>query len=125
MNKLAMGARLLLGLLYTVFGLNFFLHFIPLPPNPEAANNLLGAFFAAGYLFPFIKITEIVGGVALLSGLFAPLALVVLAPITLNIFAFHLFLAPDGLPVTVLILALHLFLGYANKDKYASILKAK
>lgn len=125
MNKLALGSRLLLGLAYFVFGLNFFLQFLPTPPNPEAATNLLGAFFASGYLFPFIKITEIVGGAALLTGMFVPLSLVVLAPITLNIFAFHLFLAPGGLPITIVLLALHLFLGFANRAKYSAILKIK
>lgn len=125
MAKMALGARLLLGLIYFVFGLNFFFQFIPLPPNPEAASNLLGAFFASGYMFPFIKLTEIIGGLALLSGLFMPLALVVLAPITLNILALHLFLAPAGLPMTFVIVVLHLFLGYVNRDKYAALLKMR
>lgn len=124
-NKIALGARLLLGLIYFVFGLNFFLKFIPLPPNPDAANALLGAFFASGYMFPLIKVTEIVGGFALLTGRFVPLALIVLAPITLNILALHFFLAPAGMPMTVVMVALHVFLGYANISKYAPILKSK
>lgn len=125
MAKIAIGARLLLGLIYFVFGLNFFLKFIPLPPQPEAAGALLGAFFASGYMFPLIKITEIVGGLALLTGLFVPLALVVLAPVTLNILFLHLFLAPAGLPITLVIVALHLLLGFANLDKFKPMLKAK
>lgn len=125
MAKIAIGARLLLGLIYFVFGLNFFFQFIPLPPQPEAAGALLGAFFASGYMFPLIKITEVVGGLALLTGFFVPLALVVLAPITLNILLLHLFLAPAGMPMTLVMLALHLFLGFANLEKYKPMLKMK
>ena len=85
-------ARLFLGLVFTVFGLNFFLHFLPMPAAPARAAAFGGALFASGYLFPLLKSIEVVAGVLLLTGLFVPLTLVVLAPIIVNIIGFHLVL---------------------------------
>lgn len=125
MKFVKLGARLILGLIYVVFGLNFFLHFIALPPGPEAVNKLMGAFFESGYLFPFIKITEIVCGALLLLNLFSPLALIILAPITLNIVAVHAFLDPAGVAMPLAILVLHVFLGLQYMRYYKPMLVAK
>ena len=65
-------ARLFLGLVFTVFGLNFFLHFLPMPPAPPRAAAFAGALFASGYLFPLLKATEVVAGLLLLGGLLRP-----------------------------------------------------
>lgn len=94
--KISTAARLLLGLIYLVFGLNGFLNFLPMkiPPMPEAATAFMTGMMKAGYFFPLLKGTEVVGGALLLSGFAAPLALVVLAPITLHIFLFHACLTP-------------------------------
>ncbi len=61
-SKVGLGLRIILGLIYFVFGLNGFLQFIPMPPLPEGPMALMGAMMASGYLLPSIKITEIVGG---------------------------------------------------------------
>lgn len=112
-------ARLFLGLIYVVFGLNGFLQFLPMPPMPEAAGAFAGALGATGYMFPFIKVTEIACGLALLSGFFSPLALIVLAPITLNIFMFHLVLTPGlqnvVLPVVMIVAQFLAAKGYWKK----------
>src|SRR5688572_27791919 len=92
-KKLPTVARIILGLIFFVFGLNGFLHFAPLPPMPEKATLFLGALGASGYMFTLIKATEILVGAALLANRFVPLALVVLAPVVLNIALFHVFLA--------------------------------
>ena len=89
----------LIGLVFVVFGLNGFLHFIPQPSHPGPAGAFLGALAASGYLFPLVKGTELVTGLLLLAGRYVPLALTVLAPVVVNIVAFHLFLAPAGLAV--------------------------
>ena len=102
MRTLILVARILLGLMFTVFGLNFFFHFIPQPPPPPAAGAFAGAMFATGYLFNLLKVLEVLSGLALLSGFFVPLALAVLAPIIVNILFFHAFLAPAGLAVPLL-----------------------
>src|ERR1051325_10301570 len=85
------GARLFLGLVFTIFGLNFFLHFMPTPPAPPRGAAFAGALFASGYLFPLLNVAELVAGVLLLSNRFVPLALTVLAPIVINIVGFHIF----------------------------------
>jgi uncharacterized membrane protein YphA (DoxX/SURF4 family) len=115
-------ARLFLGLVFTVFGLNFFLHFLPAPPAPPRAAAFAGALFASGYLFPLLKATEVVAGLLLLSGFFVPLALAVLAPIVINIVGFHLFLAPSGLLVPLAVLAAEIFLAWSYRAAFAPML---
>ena len=115
-------ARLFLGLVFTVFGLNFFLHFIPQPPAPPQAAAFAGALFASGYFFPLLKITEIAAGLLLLSGFFVPLALAVLAPVIVNIIGFHAFLAPSGLPIPLALLAAELYLAWTYRAAFAPML---
>ena len=100
-SKVTLGARILLGLIFTVFGLNGFFNFIPMPPPEGAAAAYLGGLAASGYFFPVLKITEIISGLLLLSGRFVPLALLFLAPIVVQIFLMHAFLAPSGLPLAI------------------------
>ncbi len=125
MKHLPTALRLILGLIYFVFGLNGFLNFLPQPPMPEAAGAFAGAMAATGYFFPVLKATEVLGGLALLTGLYVPLALIVLAPITLQIVLFHTFLAPEGMFIQVAMLLIHLSLGYLYLNSYREILKAK
>ena len=117
-------SRIFLGLAFFVFGLNGFLGFMPQPAVPEAAGALLGAFAASGYMFPLIKGTEAVVGLLLLSNRFVPLALTLLAPVTVNIVAFHFFLAPAGLAVPLVLTALHLYLAYAYRESYRGVLQS-
>lgn len=110
-TKIALASRYLLGLIYFVFGLNGFLNFIPAPTEmPAAAMAFAGALGATGYFFPFLKGTEVLMGLLLLAGFAVPLALVVLAPITLNIFLFHFILTPgiENSIVPVAMIALHI-----------------
>ncbi len=127
-NKLQLATRLILGLLYFVFGLNGFLNFIPTPPNmPEAAVALSGALFATGYFFPVLKATEVICGALLLSGIAAPLALVILAPITLQIILFHAYLTPglQNLIMPMLMLALHVLAASAFWQIYSPLFSRK
>ena len=114
-------ARMLLGLVFFVFGLNGFLGFMPLPEMGAEAGAFMGALGATGYMFPLIKITEVTAGALLLSGRLVPLALVALAPVVLNIFVFHVFLDPAGLPMTVVLTALGSFVAWAYRDSYRSL----
>jgi uncharacterized membrane protein YphA (DoxX/SURF4 family) len=117
-------ARFLLGAVFFVFGLNGFLNFIPPPAEgvPRGAMDLGIAMMNTGYLFQFIKGTEVLAGLLLLCNRFVPLALVVLAPIVLNILAFHLFLAPDGTGLSIVILAVQLYLAWVYRRAYAPLL---
>jgi len=124
-QKLPAAARVLLGLAFFVFGLNGFLHFLPQPPLSGPPANFAGALFATGYMFPLIKGTEVVASILLLSNRFVPLALAVLAPVLVNIVAFHAFLAPAGLALPLVLLALELYLARSYRDAFAPMLQAR
>ena len=127
MHKASTVSRYLLGLIYLIFGLNGFLQFLPMPPLPESAMAFMGGLGGSGYFFPFLKGTEVIMGALLLAGFAVPFAYIVLAPITLNIFLFHLILTPgiqnSVLPIFMIILSV---LGaYNYKDLYAQLFTAK
>ena len=118
-------ARVLLGLVFFVFGLNGFLNFLPQPPHEGVALTFLGGLAASGYFFPLLKGTEVLAGATLLSNRFVPLALVVLAPIVVNIFAFHAALDRSGLGLAVVLVALEIGLAWAHRKAYAPLFAAK
>ena len=124
MNKAKLIVRILLGLMLVVFGLNKFLQFMPMPPMPEAAGEFMGALVKSGYIMVIVAVVEIVAGILLLVNKFQPLALVVLFPILLNAFLFHLFLDIAGIGGSAVALAMNVFLMFANKVAYSEILKA-
>ena len=126
MDKAALVARIVLGLVFTVFGLNFFLAFFEMPPpEAEGAQQFLGALVGSGYFFNFLKLTEVVCGVLLVTGLFVPLALTILAPVIINITLFHLFLEPGGLILSIVLVALEIFLAYAYRGHFSGVLARK
>src|SRR3954469_3703561 len=108
-----MAARILLGAIFFVMGLNFLFHFLPMPQPTPAGMSFLGSLMATGYMFPTIKTVEILCGLALMAGYFVPLALILLSPIIINIFLYHLFLDPGGLLLALVLVALALFLGHS------------
>jgi uncharacterized membrane protein YphA (DoxX/SURF4 family) len=117
-------ARILLGLLFTVFGLNGFFHFLPQPPPPPAAGAFLGALASTGYMFPLIKGTEVIAGLLLLAGRYVPLALTILAPVLVNILAFHLALAPAGVGMALFVIALEVYLAFTHRAAFRPMLQA-
>jgi len=123
-HKSAVATRILLGTIFFVFGLNGFLQFLPQPPMPEAAGVFVGGLASSGYFFPLLKGTEVLAAIALLSNRWVPLALTVLAPITINILLFHLVLAPAlGLPLVII--ASQLYLAWTYRESFAGVLRAK
>ncbi|HKY36884.1 MAG TPA: DoxX family protein [Polyangiaceae bacterium] len=123
--KAKTAARLLLGGVFTLFGLNGFLGFLPMPAPEGLAAVFMGGLGASGYLFPLLKGTELLAGVLLLANRFVPLALTVLAPIVVNIVGFHLFLAPAGLVLPLIVTALGIYLAYTERDVFAPVLRAR
>lgn len=118
-------ARVLLGLVFFVFGLNGFLNFLPQPPHEGAAAAFLGALAATGYMFPLIKATEVIAGAMLLSNRFVPLALLLLAPIVVNIAAFNVALAGSGYGLVVAIVALGGFLAWRYRSAWQGVLAVR
>ena len=116
-------ARILLGLIFVFFGSNGFLHFLPMPPLPQGVTGeYLHAFFASGYVY-VISGFQVAGGLLLLIGRFVPLGLTILAAIIVNIWAFHLLMAPEGLPPAVVVTILELFLVWSYRASFAGILR--
>ena len=113
-------ARILLGSIFVVFGLNGFLHFLPQPPVPAAAGAFFGALAATGYMLPLAFGAQLVGGGLVLAGM-VPLGVAILAPVIINIVFFHLFLAPAGIGPAVVVTVLALFLTWAHRDAYAPL----
>ncbi len=120
-SKLPPVARVLLGLVFVVFGLNGFFRFLPMPPHPGAAGAFLGALAATGYMFPLLKTTEVLAGVLLLSGRLVPFALTLLAPVLVNIAAFHFVLEPQSSAMVVVLLALEAYLAWTHRAAYAPL----
>lgn len=117
-------ARVLLGLMFVVFGSNAFVHFLPMPPLPQGVTGeYLHAFFASGYVY-VIGGLQLIAGLLLLIGRFVPLGLTILAAIIVNIWVFHILMAPEGVPPAIVVTVLELFLLWRNRDAFAGILRA-
>lgn len=113
--------RVILGLMFLVFGLNGFFHFIPMPPPTGVAGEFVMGLVKSGYFLPFMAFFQVLCGVLLLSGTLVPLALVILFPISLNILFFHLALEPSGLGMAIFIIAANLLLAYYYWPVYKPI----
>jgi putative oxidoreductase len=113
-------ARILLGLLFLVFGLNGFLHFIPMSPPPGLAGQYMGALFVSHYLV-VVFLVQVIGGALLLANRFVPLALILLGPILVNILLFHSLMAPAGLPLALFAVLLWGILFYGVRRAYAGV----
>ena len=114
-------ARSLLGLMFLIFGLNGFLHFIPQPPPPAGpAGQYLGALSASHFMVP-VFLLQLIGGALLLANRFVPIALVLLGPIIVNILLYHALMAPAGLPPGLLTLALWGFVFYGVRSAFAGV----
>ena len=119
-------ARILPGLIYLVFGLDYFLHFIPYEPHHTGRVAAFKAgLMGVGYFYPMIKSIQIVGGISLLINRYAPFFAVVLFPISINVFLYHTILVPSGWWMGVLLLIPNLFLGYAYRHYYKGMLVRK
>ncbi len=125
MTKAAVVARYLLGLIFFAFGSNGFLHFMPQPPMSGAPADFMRALAVTGYMLTLVKLTQVLSGLLLLANRFVPLALALLAPVVVNIVAFHLFLDLAGLWHGVVVLLLEVFVAYAYRDAFAPMLEAK
>jgi len=123
-RHLAAIARVLLGLIFVVMGLNGFLNFIPQPSTPMPARALafLGALAGTGYLVAVASAIQVVAGALLMANRWVPLALALLAPIIVNIVLLHLFLAPALIGPAIVVFLLEVYLAWAYRAAFGPML---
>ena len=118
-------ARYLLGLTFTVFGLNGFLNFIHQPPptNPLAIQFFVAV--SASHFAAFFFAVQVLGGLLLLFGFFVPLALTLLAAELYNILAFHLTMAPASIAPALVACVLWVLVLMQYRNSFNGVLAAK
>ena len=118
--------RTLVGLLFIMASVVVLFGFVAPPPMPDGPLKSFNEGLAAsGYFMTLLKVTELVCGILLVLGRFVPLALVILAPIVVNILMVHIFLDRTGLPVAIFLTAAFIFLGYYYRSAFAPLLTPK
>src|ERR1700741_3801805 len=113
-------APFLAGVIFLVFGLNGFLHFIPLPPPDGVAGQFMGALFVSHYLTLVFGL-QVIAAALLLANRFVPLALAILAPVIVNILAFHALMAPSGLPLALIVAVLWALIFVDVRQAFAAL----
>lgn len=114
-------ARVLLGLVFVVFGSNAFLHFIPMPPMEGPAGAFIGGLVSSGYIYAIAGL-EVIGGLLLLLGArFVALGLTLLGPVIVNIVLYHIFFDMKGMPIALVIAFLSLFLLWVYRYKFPNL----
>ena len=114
-------ARILLGLISVVFGLNGFLNFLSMGPMPTGlAGQFVGA-LALSHYYWVVAALQIAGGAPLLANRFVPLALVLLGPVIVNIICYHVFLNPSGAGPAAVVTILWLIVFYSNRQHFSGI----
>ena len=124
MRKLVPVARILLGLIFLVFGLNGFLHFLPMVTPPGLAGQYFTVLFVSHY-FVLVFLIQTIGGILLLANRFVPLALTLLAPVIVNILMFHSLMAPAGLPLALVTTALWVIVFLSVRQNFAGLFVAR
>ena len=124
MKIAALIARYLLGLIFFIFGLNGFLHFIPMAPPSGIAGQFLGALVVSHYMI-VVFLLQLFPAILLLINRYVPLALTLLGPIIVNIFLFHAFMAPSGLPLAVVVVVLWILVASSVWSAFAGILQQR
>ena len=119
--------RTLLGLLFLMSSITYMLMamgVMPMPETPATVKPFMDGLAASGYVLPLLKFVEFICGLMLVTGRFVPLALVMLAPIVINILMVHLLLDRTTLVVALLMTAAMLFLAYCYRDAFKPLLTA-
>src|ERR1700759_3224282 len=118
--------RTLLGVIYLIFGLDYFLHFIPYQPlHTGAAGAFIAGLKGTGYFYPMQKVIQITCGLSLLFNRWAPFSAVVLFPISLNVLLFHTILVPSGWLMGLLLIGPNLLLGWGYRKYYSGMFVMK
>lgn len=124
MKITSMIARFLLGLIFLIFGLNGFFHFLSMPAPTGVAGQFMGALFVS-HLLIVIFVIQLIGAVLLLLNRYVPLALTLLAPIIVNIFLFHLLMAPSGLPLVIIVTVLWVLVFLSVRSAFTGLVQER
>lgn len=125
MRIAALIARILLGLIFFVFGLNGFLHFIPMGAMPTGpAGQYIGALMQSHYIY-FVAALQVAGGALLLAGRYVPLGLTLLGPVIVNILLYHLLMDPKGLPMAFVVTVLWGIVAFRNRQYFSGLFAQK
>lgn len=116
--------RILMGLLFLFASITVLANLFPEPELTGIKKTFMDGIKASGYLLPLIKITELVCGISFVSGYFVPLAAIVIAPVIVNIFLYHIFVDSTGLPVAIFLIAANGFVAFYHREKYKALLQA-
>ncbi len=118
-------ARVLLGVIFLIFGLNGFLHFIPQGPMPAGlALQFIGALAASHHLV-FVFLLQIVAGLLFLSNRYVPLALTLIAPVIVNILLFHALMDPGGIGPGIVVTLLWIVVAFSVRSAFEGILQQR
>jgi putative oxidoreductase len=117
-------SRFLLGLIFLVFGLNGFLHFIPMPPLGGVAGQFLGALFVSNYLL-VVSGLQVISGALLLINRYVPLALAILGPIIVNVLLFHALMSPAGIGPAIFAAILWGVVFVSVRSAFAGVFQAR
>ena len=117
-------SRFLLGVIFLVFGLNGFLHFIPMPPPSGVAGQFLGAMFVSKYLL-VVSGLQVISGALLLINRYVPLAITILGPIIVNILLFHGLMNPAGIGLAVFVTIFWGVVFVSMRSAFAGIFEAR
>lgn len=117
--------RTLMGLLFLFASISFLLNLVPQPELTGNVKIFMDGMIASGYLMTLIKVTELVCGLAFVTGRFVPLAQIVISPVIVNIFLFHAFVDTSGLPVAIFLVIANCVVAYGYWDKFKPLLTAK
>jgi hypothetical protein len=117
-------ARYLLGVIFLTFGLNGFLHFIPMPPPAGVAGQFFGALFVSKFYVPIFAL-QILAAVLLLANRYVPLALTILAAVIFNILCFHILMAPAGLPLALFVAVLWVLVFVNVRQAFSGLFQSR
>ncbi|MFL6313929.1 MAG: hypothetical protein ACJ71W_17675 [Terriglobales bacterium] len=125
MRITALIARILLGLIFFVFGLNGFLHFIPMGRMPTGLSGQYIMVLMQSHYIYFVAAVQVVGGALLLIGRYVPLGLTLLGPVIVNILLYHLLMDLKGIPMAIIVTILWAIVFYRNRQYFSGLFAQK
>ncbi len=118
-------SRILLGVVFLIFGANGFFHFIPQPPMPDSLATRFSTAMMQSHYFLVVSAVEVVSALLFLFNRYVPLGLTLIGPVVVNILLFHIFLLPSGLAIAALVAVLWFIVFYAHRAAFAPIFESR